>query len=318
MKKTSLVTILSLVTGIMVIMLIVQPAFAVRVEGSPIALEIGPGTTSIVPIALVIPSGEQADSFILSVAGLGQQPLDGTYTDLDASSDTSPYSARTFISLSGNDVRIQPGERAVINATIAVPADARDGGRYAVIAIHPSGSGQPVTTTDMLVPVLLTIKGGNSTGTGEISGLDFSTAESGAGLRIGTTFQNTGNYHLSGLINTVTVTDSKGTLVARSTTKPLLMAVIPGQEVRFDLSIGYDLPDDAYILTSRIEKQDGSLLAEQSEPLPGRVEEAPEPTGESLPPGENTEKSVPGFGVLAALAGLVCGVLVRNRKNWGK
>jgi len=293
---------------VIVMTLTVLPVSAANGEGAPITLDLAPGTSSIVPVDLSIPSGEPGNSFTLAVAGLGQSPLDGTYTVIYPAEDTGPYSARPFIALEKTSVSMNAGENTAIDLTITVPPDARDGGRYAIILVNRTGSVQGQTMAT--VPVFLSITGGNNTETGEITALEFTTTEPGDAVQIATWFTNTGNHHFTGAVNTVTITDSHGTMVARAATPPSEQALIPGQEIRFNVSIGADLPDAVYTLTSRMEKQDGSLLAEQIESLPGRDEvEEESPALESTVPSGTPAESVPGFGVLATVVGIIVCVI---------
>lgn len=289
---------------VIVMTLTVLPVSAANGEGTPITIDVTPGTSSIVPINLSIPSGEPGNSFTLTIAGLGQLPLDGTYTGIDPAEDAGPYSARPFIALEKTSVTMNAGERTAIDMTITVPPDARDGGRYAIILVNRTGSvpGQTVAA----IPIFLSITEGNDTETGEITALEFTTTGPGDAVQIATWFTNTGNHHFTGAVNTVTIADSNGTVVARAATPPSVQALIPGQEIRFNVSIETDLPDAVYTLTSRMEKQDGSLLAEQRESLPGRDEVAEEsPVSESSTPSNTPAERSPGFGVLATVVGII-------------
>jgi hypothetical protein len=151
---------------------------------------------------------------------------------------------------------------------------------------------EPVLT----IPVFLDIRGGNDTETGVITGLEYTTYMEGGPARIVTGFQNTGNHYFSGMIGNVTVTDNKGSILAQETTAPFEPELIPGQEVRFEVSIANGILDTAYKMTARVERPDGSLLAEQEELLQDAAV-TPRPT------------SSPGFGICAALLAIVIGIL---------
>jgi hypothetical protein len=295
--------------------LTVLPVSAVKVGSDRIALDVEPGMTYTAPIALSVTPEEPADSFAIVVAGFGQSPFDGTYTGLDPAADTSPYSARTFITLEKTSVYVEAGGRAGINATIAVPADARDGGRYAVILVYQaeSVSSPPAESAVAVIPVFLNIKGGNTTGTGEITALEYTITKPGNTVQIATWFQNTGNYHFYGAVNNVTITDSHGTVVTRAITTPFELALIPGQEVRFSVSVESGLPDAGYILTSRMEQQDGTLLAEQKESLPGGEAGAETLASQSLTPRGTYDRRVPGFGMGIAMLAILIGIVGMKR-----
>lgn len=301
-------------TGIGIIMLIililalsVLPVAGFTIKPATIVLDVEPGTLYRIPVMLSAGVNDPEETLTLAVLGLGQSPPDGSYTGLESLQDTGPYTARPFTSTNTSTLHLTPGAETGFMVTFAIPEETQDGGRYAAIAIRSSTTGLPATTPEVLVPVFLTLPGGNSSGTGEITGLDFSTAESGMGLGIGTTFRNTGNHHITGAVNNVTITDVSGKVVAHASTTPLDPALIPGQEVRFKVSIESDLPDPSFTLTSRIEKQDGSLLAEQKESLPGTEREEEEGLEPEAPvPGGTPARSVPGFSALAV--GIACTV----------
>jgi hypothetical protein len=315
-RKTSARTP-ALIIVIAVMALTVLPVSAVTVQGDRIALDVDPGTTYTAPIALSITPEEPADFFAIVVAGFGQSPSDGTYICLDPAADTSPYSARPFITLEKTTVFMEAGERAGINATIAVPADARDGGRYAVILVYQaeSVSSPPAEAPVAVIPVFLRIRGGNATETGEITALEYSISKPGNTIQIATWFQNTGNHHFYGAVNNVTITDSHGTVVARAITTPFERALIPGQEVRFSVSVESGLADAGYILTSRIEQQDRTLLAEQNESLPGGEVGAETPASQSLTPRGTYDRSIPGFGIGIAMLAILMGIMGMKRTD---
>lgn len=297
------------------------PVSALKVEGARIALDIEPGKTYTSPIAVSIKPEEPEGDFALDVMGFSQSPADGTYTGLEAAKDTGQYSARPFISVDKPTVHLKPGERAEITATINVPADARDGGRYAIILVHPaaSASGQPAAfATAVAIPVLLTVKGGTVTETGEIATVGPGTAEPGSPFQVVTTFRNTGNHHYYGAVNNVTITDAGGKVVAASSTTPFDKALVPGQPVQITAAFANGLAQGTYQVTSQMYKQDGGLLAEKKVSLQVG---SPLATSESPADAQATPvRNAPGFGALAALVATACvipGILWFRRGEMG-
>lgn len=301
--------------AIFIAMIMVPPAASVKVDGARIALDVKPGMTYETPIALSLSPGDSGDSFALVVAGFGQSPFDGTYMGLDPGEDTSPWSARPFITLENTVVSLEPGGRADTSATVAVPAEACDGGRYALILVYlvASLSGQTAPAPVAVIPVFLSIQGGNITESGEITALEITTREAGEPLQISTYFQNSGNHHFYGAVNTVSITDPKGAVVARAETLPFEKALIPGQEVRFSVSIDESLPEKEYVLISRMETQDGTLLAEQQEFLEGI--EGTDEEKETIPHATPLARKSPGLCIGIALLALT---LVSVGRVWLK
>jgi hypothetical protein len=165
----SRIFILALVLGFLAAI----PAAALKVEGARIALDVEPGKVYNSTIGVSIGTGEAEGDFAIDVLGFGQALADGTYTGLGAAADTASTTARPYISIDHPTLHLKSGERAVATAMIRIPADFREGGRYAIILVHPAATaGQQASfATAVAIPVLLTAKGGAGTEAGEITSL---------------------------------------------------------------------------------------------------------------------------------------------------
>jgi hypothetical protein len=286
------------------------PAAALRVEGARIALDAEPGRTYTAPIGISVAANEPEGDFAIDVLGFGQSTVDGTYVGLEAANDTSPYTARPFITVDRPTVHLKPGERADVTATIAVPADVREGGRYAIVLVHPAvaTSGAPASfAAAVAIPVFLNVKGAAVSDAGAIEGLGPATADPGQPFQVTATLRNSGNRHVYGVVQNVTVADAGGLTVATAKTQPLERALVPGQSVRSAVAVNRTLSAGTYQLTSRMETQDGSLLGQETLTL--QV---------GGPASTTTQKATTGFAALsaaAALAGLA--LLGRTRKGKG-
>jgi hypothetical protein len=152
------------------------------------------------------------------------------------------------------------------NAVMKVPAGEGDGGRYAVILIHPATTvgAQASFATAVLVPVMLTIEGSTLIETGQITGVTVGEVIAGKPIVVSTTLQNTGNHHYYGVINQLSVKDSSGKEVAAAKSDPFTRAVIPTNSVRFDTPLTAGLPVGTYTVVSRMTLEDGTLLDEKS------------------------------------------------------
>lgn len=279
-----------------------SPALALKVEGARIALDVEPGMTYTSPIGISITADEAEGDFAIDVMGFGQSPTDGTYTALDAADDKSPYSARPLITVDKPTVHLKPGERADVTATISIPSGTRDGGRYAIILVHPavSASGAPASfATAVAIPVLLTLKAGTISEAGEISALEPAVAEVGKPFSVVATFRNSGNYHYYGVVHNVTITDVQNKIVSTKKTTPLIRALVPGQSVKVPAEITGGLPQGNYEITSRMETQDGKLLAEKMVALQAGSPATPVPTTPAT-----TGGFLPGFGAPITILGI--------------
>jgi len=281
--------------------LIATPALALKVEGARIALDVEPGKIYTSPIGISIGENEAGGDYAIEVLGFGQASTDGSYTALEPARDTSPYSARPLITIDKPLVSLKPGERIVVTATISIPSGTRDGGRYAIILVHPgpSASGAPASfATAVAIPVFLTLKTGTIAETGEITGLVPHVVESGKPFAVETTFRNSGNYHYYGVIHNVTITDVQGRVVASAKSEPSVRAIVPGQEVTFTGSITQGLPQGSYRITARVEKQDGKVLAEKAATLQAGT---PPIQATTVAPGKGF---LPGFGPMLTMMGI--------------
>jgi len=231
------------------------PAAALKVEGSKIMMDVVPGQTYIFPMAISITSTDAAADYAVDVLGFGQSLAGGSYIPLAAAADTSPYSARPFVSVDSPVIHLAPGQRTAFNATIRVPQNVGDGGRYALIYIHPTatGSGQQASINiAVTVPVMLTIQNSKLTQTGSITGVSVGTIVAGQPITVSTTLENTGNLHYYGIVNQVKVTDATGNVVGTAASAPAVRAMIPGQSVMFDTPLSTPLNVGTYTVESEM------------------------------------------------------------------
>jgi hypothetical protein len=245
---------------------ILVPVVAVKVEGAKIMMDVKPDTTYIFPMAVSIGAHDKASDYAAEVYGFGQSANAGSYTPLTASEDTGAYSARGFVTVTRPLIHLNPGERVEFNATIKVPANAGDGGRYAIIHIHPvaAGTAQASFTTAVIVPVMLTISGSKITETGTITDVSVGDIVAGKPITVTTTLKNTGNHHYYKAASRVTVTDSAGATVGMASASPVINAVIPGQSVRFPVPLSTALPPGTYTVKSEMLLESSAVLDSRS------------------------------------------------------
>lgn len=242
----------------------VAPGSALKVTGARIALDVVPGQAATSPIGISIGADEKEGDYAIDVLGFGQSVEDGTYTGLAASADTLAYTARPYITVDKPTVHLTPGGSATVTATIALPAGMKDGGRYAIILVHPAtraANQQTSFATAVAIPVFLTVKGGAISGKGDITGVETSSVEIGKAFTVIPTFWNSGNYHYYGIVNNVTITDSEGKTAATVKTSPMGRAIIPGNLVKVPVTLPQGLAEGNYRMTVAMETQDGEVLA---------------------------------------------------------
>ncbi|KQC07400.1 MAG: hypothetical protein APR55_04030 [Methanolinea sp. SDB] len=258
--------ILVIIALLLAIALISSPASALKVEGAKIMIDVKPGTNYIFPMAVSIKETDSPSDYAIDILGFGQTVEGGSYQGLPAGEDASPYSARSYISVPESRIHLEPGERKAFDATIRIPENIGEGGRYAIILIHPAttGSEQASFATAVAVPVMLTVQGTKTIETGTITDVSAGQVVAGKPIMIATTLSNTGNHHYYGAVNTLTVKDAGGNTVATATSEPFSRAVIPTMSVRFETPITTGLSTGTYTVTSRMTLEDGTLLDEKS------------------------------------------------------
>jgi hypothetical protein len=307
------------------ILLLVPAASALHVDGVKILMDVRPGMNYTFPMGVSIDAKDPATAIAVDVMGFGQGD-DGSYTQVLPVSDTGPYTARPFLSVPEPVLMLKPGEARSFNATIRVPADAVPGGRYATIYIHPeqaamSGTGAGVVTA-ILVPVMLTVQGGPLEETGTITGLRAADPVPGQPAMILVTLNNTGNHHYYGATANVTVTDTRGHLVAAGTSKPSVWALIPGNEMTLRVSPAPALPLGTYTVkaVARI-GEGGAVLDTKTLTLTagGAVAEGTAAQGGPGEPGRLPflPASIPGPAAILSAAAVSAGALLWIRQKRG-
>jgi hypothetical protein len=228
-----------------------------------IKLDVTPGDKVTQQMALSLGAQDQAMDIAVDVMGFGIS-LDGTPQAIAPAQDTSPYSARPFITVNTSSFQLKPGKSQNIIATITVPANVGAGGRFAIIYIHqqiPAGGTGAQSASSFNIPVLLTIKGSTFTQTGKITSLSTSAVTSGQPIRIMTDFQNTGNIYFK-VKGEVTVTDAQGRTLHTMSIPLTASSIIPGatREIQTDFTPTNALAAGTYTIDSKVTLADGTLL----------------------------------------------------------
>ena len=265
MKISKFLNKLCLVALLIACIAIIPVSATITLSGVKFMADVAPGTTVTYPMTLSSSATDNSTDYEFTVLGFGNDG-DGSYVGIDPTIDTSPNSARPYITLDKLVVSIAPGSSEIVTATVNVPANV-NGGLYALINIHPkpvesTGTGATFVTA-MNVPVMLTITGTSITETGEIKSI---TAE---GYTITTEFTNIGNHHYYGAKNRITGTDSSGKQVFQTTTtSPLITAIVPGESVNFKQSVDTTTAPGEYTVTSTVYGTNETVLATSSAIFP--------------------------------------------------
>jgi len=258
-----------------IILLAAWPATAVanpglRVENAICVADVSPGDTIShkMTVSLV-----ETDS-----------PMDLAVEVNDIDNVKSTYSARDFVTVDKTSFHLEPGESQDVTATVHIPSDVGDGGRYAVINLKqkPSGTGvAPVVAVN--VRLYLTIKDSQLIHEGEITEVSAGEAISGKPVDMFITFKNTGNHHFK-FKGEVTVSDAQGEVLDTIYTALSPASVIPSLsgELRANFIPEKELPLGVYSIKSKVMLEDGTLLDEAEGSFEVKEPYVPPPSPASL------------------------------------
>ena len=262
------------IAGILIAGLVLPFVFAplalanpgLRVSGAKLIADVAPGQTITHTMTIGIGDVDPPLDMLVHVTGFGQS-LEGAPQVLEDSEDTSPFSARSFITLDTTSFHLDPGDSQQVTATISIPQDVSAGGRYALIDIRsqPIGEGSVGVITAVAVPIALTIKGSELIHEGKITEVSTSDATSGQPVDIFTTFQNTGNHHFK-IKGEVTVSDASGETLDTISLPLTASSVMPTllRQLKATFIPQGELPLGVYSIKSRVMLEDGTLLDEAS------------------------------------------------------
>ena len=150
---------LMVLMGILVFLVISPgPASAINVVGAKFLETVSAGDTVTHTITVSTKATDPSMDIIVDVLGFGQTGSK-SYSPLPAADDTSPYSCPEIYLARQRILPPEPRESKTVTATIAVPKDAGNGGRYAIISLHnaPSVGGTTAYITAISIPVMITI-----------------------------------------------------------------------------------------------------------------------------------------------------------------
>ncbi len=232
-----------------------------------IKIDVAPGQTVIHQLTLQLGQQDVAMDMTVDILGYGGS-LDGTPQGIDPSIDISPYSARSFVTVDNHSFQLQPGGKQEVTATISVPSNVGDGGRYAIIYIHeqpPAGGGSTGSLSAFNIPILLTIKGSSLSHTGKITEITSGKVANGQPIEIITSLQNTGNHQFK-VMGDVTVTNSQGEVFGTIQVPLSTSSIIPTNSTQIIVNFipKVTLPVGVYSLKSRLILEDGTALVSAS------------------------------------------------------
>ena len=247
--------------------LIAVPVYAnpgLKVSNAAIVIDVSPGQTLTQKMTASIAAADPATDILVKITGVAQS-VDGGYQLLDAAQDTSPYSAREFVTVDKNSFHLEPGGSQDVIATIQVPQDVGVGGRYAIINMSTKpmpGAGVNIITA-VNVPVYLTVKGSQLVHTGKITELSIGNFTSSQPVNILTNFQNTGNHHFK-VKGEVAVMNAQGQNLGTISIPVTSSSILPDtvRQLQATFMPTGELAPGTYTISSKVMLEDGTVLDE--------------------------------------------------------
>jgi hypothetical protein len=232
---------------------------------SLVAVDVRPGgsTSAELTVRAAVPL-----DVTITPAGL-HQASNGSFASVAADSDFSLYSARPMVAVAPTTFRLEPGEPEKVTVTIAVPADAGEGTRYAIIKISalPAGRNENVGIgIELGVTTLVGLTGTPQVRTGVISDLKVGASLPGQPLPVLVTLENTGGTHYGNppyaLTTTATLQDEDGNLVASGQAALSGNSIVPGfsRELTLQLDLARPPSPGSYRLEVGAGLEDGTVL----------------------------------------------------------
>jgi len=241
--------------------------------------DVNPGQTLTQKMTVSIAATDLATDIAVRVAGVAQSPQGG-YVLLDASQDTSPYSARQFVSVDRSSFHLEPGGSEDLIATVKVPQDVGAGGRYAIINIATkptAGTGVNIISA-IAVPVYLTVKDSQIIHTGKITELSIGNFTSRQPVNILTNFQNTGNHHFK-VKGEVSVMNAQGQSLGTISIPVTSSSILPDtvRQLKATFMPTGELAPGTYTISSKVMLEDGTVLDEANSTFKIKTPYAPPP-----------------------------------------
>ena len=262
-----------------IILLAALPATAMAMANPGLRVE------NAICVADVSPGDTITHKMTLSLVGT-DSPMDLAVEVNDLENMKSTYSAKDFISVDKTSFHLEPGESQDVTATVHIPSDVGNGGRYAVITLRQKPTGTGVSAVVAVnVRLYLTIKDSQLIHEGEITEVSAGEAVSGKPVDIFITFKNTGNHHFK-FKGEVTVSDAQGEVLDTIYTALSPSSVIPSMSSKLKANFipEKELPLGNYFIKAKVMLEDGTILGEAEGSF-----EVKEPYVPPPPPAETTE-----------------------------
>jgi P pilus assembly chaperone PapD len=241
-----------------------------KVVGAVISTEVAPGESLSNEMNISIEKTENPMDLMVDVMDW-KQKLDGTNYASNLS-ESDPYSAKSFLSVSPKQFHLDPGEFQNVMLTGKIPNDVGSGSRYALISIHsapmPAGKTESGSSVGIALAinskVALAIQGSSLIKTGEITDISVDKSVSGNMLNATLMFNNTGNTNYRISVDAL-LKDKDGNVLANAT-QPLSTDVLPSaaRQIKLDFKTVSELKSGFYEVDATASDDDATVLDTKS------------------------------------------------------
>jgi hypothetical protein len=254
--------LIALITLVLILLAIGIASAGLGTSGSKLEKDFAPGDHLIHVMHVKSDASDPPMDIQVDLLGYGQAE-NGATRELNASNDTSPYSARSFLKVSPASFHLEPGNAQDITLEGDIPKDVGSGSRYALVKIHTGAMGKGMVGFILAidVPILLTVSGSEVQNKGEIENFSLEQPVSAAKQTMSLLFKNTGNIYYYPTVKAV-VTDKNGTIDA-NVTVPSTISHLPTftRLFKFDLKSETPLKPGKYNVNATVSLNDGTFLA---------------------------------------------------------
>lgn len=275
---------------------------------------------------LTLRAGQGLD-ITIDAQGLGQSVEDGGFSFVGQADDTSPYTARTYLSVDPATFRLDAGDTQEVNVTVKLPPDAKDGAHYALLRVNgqPSaGDGNVGIGVALGVSVLVTTPGATATLKGALEDVSVGELVPGQPVTVTATVANTGDAHYGAVPNQVyqsaVLRNADGAALASARQTQSGNSIIPTFGRAFELSLepAQPLGPGTYTVDVEVGLEDGTVLDKETATLgtpQGSV--LPATAGPTDDSSQLLQVVLLGAGLAALLIGvvLVGGRMLRRRPS---
>ena len=253
--------LIALITLFLLLLGVGIASSALGTSGSILEKEVVPGDHLTHIMHVKLDSSDQPMDIQVELLGYGQSE-DGAKRELNASLDTSPYSARPFLKVSPASFHLDPGKTQDVTLEGDIPKNIGSGGRYALVKIHSGimGKGMVGFSLAIDVPILLTVSGSEIQNKGEIENLSLEQPVLADNQTLSLLFKNTGNHHYKPKVQAMVKNKDDSIASNVSVTSPISVLPTYSRLFKFDLNPKTPLKPGTYNLNATV-RADGNVIA---------------------------------------------------------